>query len=89
MDVRKVARLARLEISGSEEEKYQQQFRDILKYFEEISSVPTDGVEPLVTPSDVELVFRTDQKEMTITVEEALKNAPEKSGNLFKVPPVV
>lgn len=89
MDVKKVAQLARLQISDAEEKTYKLQMEEILKYFGELSRVETKGVEPLVTPSEIEQVFREDQKEVVQTVEEALRNAPERLGNLFKVPPVV
>ncbi len=89
IDVKKVATLARLQISDTEEKAYKPQMESILNYFEEIAAINTTNIEPLVTPSEIELVFREDKAEVTITVEEALSNAPEKSGNLFKVPPVV
>lgn len=89
IDVKKVAHLARLSISAEEERTYQAQLSSIFKHFEEIASVETKDVEPLITPTEMKLVFREDQREVVLTVEEAMKNAPEKSGNLFKVPPVV
>lgn len=89
IDVKKVAHLARLEISSAEEETYQNQLNDIMKYFEEIAQVETTDVVPLVTPSEIALVFREDKAEVVHSVEDALKNAPERMGNLFKVPPVV
>ena len=89
IDVKKIAHLARLSITAEEEKLYQEQMSSIFKHFEEIASIDTTGVEPLVTPTDMKLVFRVDKKEILQTVEEAMRNAPEKSGNLFKVPPVV
>ena len=89
IDVKKVAHLARLQINNSEEAGYQAQMTAIFKYFEEIAAVDTKGVEPMITPTEIELVYREDKKEIVQTVEEALSNAPERSGNLFKVPPVV
>lgn len=89
IDVKKVAHLARLSITAEEERKYQEQLSSIFKNFEEIASIDTKNVEPLVTPTDMALVFRADKQETLLTVEDAMANAPEKSGNLFKVPPVV
>ena len=89
IDVNKIAHLARLKISESEVSTYQKQMNDILQYFEQISAVDTKGIEPMVTPSEIELVFRDDNKEECQSVEQALQNAPERMGNLFKVPPVV
>lgn len=89
IDVKKIAHLARLSIDTHEEKTYQEQLTATIRYFEELASVVTQGVEPLVTPSDVELVFREDAVSVELTAEEALQNAPSRQGNLFKVPPVV
>lgn len=89
IDVKKVAQLARLQISPAEETMYQSQLSAIFKYFEDVSNINTDGVEPLITPSEIEQVWREDKVVSQISPEQALQNAPEKSGNLFRVPPVV
>lgn len=89
IDVKKVANLARLTLSAEEEAKYQKQLGAVFKYFEEIAQIPTDGVEPLTTPTEIEQHWREDVVKDVLTPEEALQNAPEKSGQLFKVPPVV
>ena len=44
---------------------------------------------PMVTPNEIEQYWRDDRIEHTLSPDEAMKNAPEKEGNLFKVPPVV
>lgn len=89
IDVQKIATLARLKINSESEQQYQKQFEDIFKYFEAISAIDTEGVEPLVTPTDITQNLREDRKEDNYSGEDAVANAPEKSGNLFKVPPVV
>lgn len=89
MDIKKVAELARLQISEQEETLYDQQLSSIVNYFVELEAIETKGIEPMVTPVDLEPYWREDKKESTLTTDEALKNAPEKMGNLFKVPPVV
>lgn len=89
IDVKKIAQLARLKISEKEEPMYQQQMTAVLEYFKEVAVIDTQDVEPLVTPTEIELVFREDKQIIEQSVEEAMKNAPERVGNLFKVPPVV
>ena len=89
IDVKKVGELARLHIQPEEEAKYQSQLSAIFKYFEDVAQIDTNGIEPLVTPSEIEQVWRADEKKIELTTEEALANAPEKSGQLFRVPPVV
>ncbi len=88
-DVLKVSQLARLSITDEEAVAYGEQFEKILSYFNELASVPTDNVEPLITPTPIELYMREDVINQTNTVEEILANAPDLRGNLFKVPPVV
>lgn len=88
-DLKKVAQLARLTLSEEEFAVYPEQFSAILKHFEQIEKVATDGVEPLVTASDIEQSLRADKVEQWESAEVAMANAPERSGNLFKVPPVV
>jgi aspartyl-tRNA(Asn)/glutamyl-tRNA(Gln) amidotransferase subunit C len=87
--VLKVAKLARLNISEHEAQDYQVQLARVLENFMKISPIPTDNVEPLVTPTPIELFMREDTVEQTVTVEEIIKCAPDSKGNLFKVPPVV
>lgn len=87
--VEQVALLAKLKISEAQSTEYAQQIAKTLKYFEQISAIPTENIEPLVTPSEIESFWREDVAENEYTAEQMTANAPLKSGNLFKVPPVV
>ena len=89
MDIAKLAHLSKLKISPKEAEEFSAQLGKILSHFQKVSEVNTDGVEPMVTPSTIEMVWRADEVIVETTCEDILKNAPEKSGNLFAVPPVV
>jgi len=84
-----IAKLARLEISEAEADEYSQQLGKALGHFEQISKINTDGVEPLVTPTEIEEFWREDVMKQEFAAEEMTQNAPSKVGNLFKVPPVV
>jgi aspartyl-tRNA(Asn)/glutamyl-tRNA(Gln) amidotransferase subunit C len=84
-----IAKLSRLEVSEKQAQEYSEQLSKILGYFEQISKVDTKNVEPLVTPADIEAFWREDAVVKTNSAEEMVQNAPEKIGNLFKVPPVV
>ena len=84
-----IAKLARLHISDTEAQEFSQQLSKALGYFEQISKVNTSGIEPLVTPSEMEVYWREDVVKKELSAEELVANAPEKVGNLFKVPPVV
>jgi aspartyl-tRNA(Asn)/glutamyl-tRNA(Gln) amidotransferase subunit C len=84
-----VAHLARLSTTPEETKLLAHQLSSVLKHFEKVSKVNTEGVEPLVTPTDMEGFWREDKVEVWESVEAAMHNAPETVGNLFKVPPVV
>lgn len=84
-----IAKLARLEINDDQADQYSKQLTQILSYFEQISKVDTKGVEPLVTPAEIESFWREDKAKKESTSEEMVANAPSRAGNLFKVPPVV
>ena len=88
-EVARVAMLARLSLTPEETTQMATQLSMILSAFEKVARVDTTGVEPLVTPTDVENVWREDVAKTWETPEVAMRNAPEAVGNLFKVPPVV
>ena len=87
--IERMAQLSRLKITDQQSQEYANQLSNILKYFEQISKVNTDKIEPLVTPSEIESFWRDDKAEKEFTAEEMTANAPLKAGHLFKVPPVV
>ncbi len=88
-EVSRVALLARVSVTPQETKQLAQHLSLILKHFEQVSKVKTEGVEPLVTPTDFEQFWREDKVENWESADVAMKNAPEVVGNLFKVPPVV
>jgi aspartyl-tRNA(Asn)/glutamyl-tRNA(Gln) amidotransferase subunit C len=87
--VEHIAHLSRLEVSEKQAQEFSEQLSKILGYFEQISKVDTKNVEPLVTPSEIESFWREDAVVRVNSAEEMVQNAPERVGNLFKVPPVV
>ena len=89
IDVKRVAKLARLQLEPEEEVLFQKQIDMVVEYFSELKEIPTEGIEPLVTPLDSEAHLRVDEVNAWEDSSLALENAPESSGNLFKVPPVV
>jgi aspartyl-tRNA(Asn)/glutamyl-tRNA(Gln) amidotransferase subunit C len=86
--VRKVARLARLELSEDDLARMQQQLSAILDYVDQLQQLNTDGVEPLAHPLPVQNVFREDEPRPSLPVDEALRNAPTRIGDYFGVPAV-
>ena len=88
-EIKNVAHLARLALSESEIQKSTEQLSLILKHFEKMSGISTEGIEPMVTPTEIENFWREDVVRQELTPEEVLQNAPLSQGRLFKVPPVV
>ncbi|MBN8584524.1 MAG: Asp-tRNA(Asn)/Glu-tRNA(Gln) amidotransferase subunit GatC [Ignavibacteria bacterium] len=89
-DVEKIAKLAKLKFTEEEKIKLQGEMNEVLGYIDTINQIPgLDDVKPLENINDTENVFREDVSEVCLTKEEALKNAPEKTENFFKVPKVL
>jgi aspartyl-tRNA(Asn)/glutamyl-tRNA(Gln) amidotransferase subunit C len=87
-EVRQVAKLARLELTDDELNRMADQLNRILGYVEQIQQLNTDGVEPLAHPLPVQNVFREDEPAPSLPVNEALGNAPSRTGDYFGVPAV-
>ena len=88
-DVEHVAKLARLEFSKEEIEKFTRQFNQILEYMEKLNELDTSNVEPLSQVIELNNVFREDKACPSLPVEDVLKNAPEKTEKFFKAPKVI
>jgi aspartyl-tRNA(Asn)/glutamyl-tRNA(Gln) amidotransferase subunit C len=84
-----VAKLARLELSEAELPAMIQQLGAIVEYVDQLRQLDTTGVEPLAHPLPVQNVWRDDEHEPSLSVDEALRNAPDRRGNFFAVPPVL
>lgn len=84
-----ISKLARLKITHEEAREYGEQLAKVLAHFEQISKINTENIEPLVTPAEIELFLREDRVNFEVDTDEMMKNAPDRAGNLFKVPPVV
>jgi aspartyl-tRNA(Asn)/glutamyl-tRNA(Gln) amidotransferase subunit C len=87
--VRWVAHLARLELSEEELEIMTRQLRNILEYVNQLQQVPTEGVEPMAHPLPIANVFRPDESEPSLSVDQALANAPARQGDYYRVPAVL
>ena len=87
-DVEHVAKLARLELTEEEKEKFTHQLGDVLAHVEKMNEVDTTGVEPMNLPIDFYNVMREDKKIYENTREELMQNAPDVEGEFFKVPKI-
>lgn len=84
-----IATLARLQLTDKEATELSEQLSKVLGHFEQISQIKTEGVEPMVTPSEIQAFWREDELKKEFTADEMTQNAPDRLGHLFKVPPVV
>ena len=85
-DAKHVAKLAELDFTEDEIRKITPQLDKILEHVARISAVDTEGVENTSHVLDVKNVFREDTPSDTISQEDALKNAPLKQDDGFRVP---
>ena len=85
----KLAALARLQLDESEIERFQKDIAEMLEYVKTLDEVDTSSIEPQLQALVAGNVLREDVAQPSLPVEEALKNAPERVDNYFKVPKVV
>ncbi|MBD2570202.1 MULTISPECIES: Asp-tRNA(Asn)/Glu-tRNA(Gln) amidotransferase subunit GatC [Anabaena] len=87
--VRKVANLARLELTPDEEEKFTTQLGSILEYVEQLSELDVTDVLPTTRAIDVSNVTREDKLQPYPDREAILSSAPQQEGDFFKVPKIL
>jgi aspartyl-tRNA(Asn)/glutamyl-tRNA(Gln) amidotransferase subunit C len=87
--VEHVARLARLELTGEEKDLFTGQLDAILAYVDKLNELDTEGIVPTAHAVPMENAFREDVEAPSIGVENALANAPDRSGSFFRVPKVI
>lgn len=84
-EVRHVATLCRLALTAAEEERMQEQLASILEHVGRLQEVDTGGVVPTSSGLDLRNVQRPDVARPSLPVEAVFANAPDRSGNLFRV----
>ncbi len=87
--LRELAHLARLEFSDEELIDIGNDLKKIIEFCDQLKSVDTEGIDPLIYLSDEINVLRDDQIKQGLKKEEALKNAPASDSDYFKVPKVI
>jgi aspartyl-tRNA(Asn)/glutamyl-tRNA(Gln) amidotransferase subunit C len=87
--VEHVAHLARLALSREEMEMFSRQLDSILTYMEKLEELDTSGVEPTSHVLCIKNVMRDDIPQPCLPVDHALSNAPDRSGNFYRVPKII
>ena len=88
-DVERIAKLAHLELTEPETERFTRQLGDILSYFERLQQIDTTGVPATTHPVTSAPVMRADDPRPSMPRDEALANAPDAGDGLFRVPKVI
>lgn len=84
-----LAKLAKLKFDKKSSEKIKADLDRILTFINAISKVNTDEVDPLIYLSEEVNVLRNDEITNEVSQKDALKNAPQKDSDYFKVPTVL
>ena len=84
-----LSRLAKLKFDASKAGKMKSDLDKIIGFVDKLSEIETEGVEPLIYLSKEVNVLRIDEIKHEVSQENALKNAPQKDSDYFKVPTVL
>ncbi len=88
-EVENIAKLSKLKLSDPEVEEFTGDMNKILDYMEKLNELDTKEVKPLLHPLEDYNIFREDELKDSIDREDALKNAPNRTEEFFKVPKVI
>lgn len=84
-----IAHLARLDFQGEKKTAIRQDLERIINFMEKLQEVDTENVEPLIFMSDEVNRLREDELKPMVPQDEALKNAPKKDSDYFRIPKVL
>ena len=88
LTVKKISNLSKIKLSETEEENLKIELNKILDWVDELKTVNTDNVEPMLSVFNESMSMREDESEKNNS-ENILSNAPEKKEGFFVVPKVV
>ena len=92
-DVSRIAHLARLDLTATEQTQMLGQLNDFFRIVEQMRAVDTAGIEPLFTPlsavEDAALRLREDVVSETVDRDANQRSAPAVEAGLFLVPKVI
>jgi aspartyl-tRNA(Asn)/glutamyl-tRNA(Gln) amidotransferase subunit C len=84
-----IAHLSRLEFEGEKKKAILKDMENIISFMDKLSEVDTNNVEPLIFMNEEYNNLREDVANVTVTQDEALKNAPKKDSDYFRIPKVL
>ena len=84
-----IAHLARIELTDDERKLYRVQLESILDYIDKLNELDTSGIEPMIHTLRITNVFRADAVKPSLPTDQALRNAPNRTEDSYKVPAVI
>ena len=88
-DVRKVAKLARLELPDDQIETYTVQLEEILSYVDQLQKIDTNNIPPTTRAVEVVNEMGEDLVRVNCSREDILNQAPHREGDFFRVPKIL
>jgi aspartyl-tRNA(Asn)/glutamyl-tRNA(Gln) amidotransferase subunit C len=88
-EVRRIAELAKLDLTEAEVERYAGQLSHILEYFEKLQTLDTSHIEPTASVLPLKNVMRADRAQPPLTPQQVIANAPDAQENQFRVSAVL
>jgi aspartyl-tRNA(Asn)/glutamyl-tRNA(Gln) amidotransferase subunit C len=86
-EVLHVARLARLDLTEEETDRFRDQLAVILEAVSKVSELDLEGVPPTAHPLELANAWAEDEPHESLPLDDVFANAPDRAGNLFRVPP--
>jgi aspartyl-tRNA(Asn)/glutamyl-tRNA(Gln) amidotransferase subunit C len=87
--IQHIAVLSRLNLSEEEKDLFGSQLSSILDYVDQLNELDTRETEPTSHVLSLSNVMRDDILTSSLPGEEALKNAPSRSENFYRVPRII
>lgn len=87
--VKKIADIARLNLSESETQTFKKDFNDILEHFSILDEVNTDNIKPSIQPIRLKDVLREDIPQKNFDQKTALSQTKNKKDNYFRGPKII
>lgn len=84
-----IARLARLQLTPEEQAKIGSQLSQIVDYIDKLKQVDITGIEPTAHAVPLVNVFRSDEMQPSLPIQDVLLNAPARANDLIIVPKIV
>ena len=88
-EVKKVAKLARLELDQSEIKQHAEQLEKILDYIKQLERINTENIPCTTRAIEVVNVLRKDEKKDYENSTKLLDLAPSREDQFFKVPKII